>query len=85
MSKSWDGTNAEHERIKNRARKREEKRQARAEQNPLAFGWEKTEEGTYQCLAEDCEHEPFSTLAGCLEHMHTHSLSEGQTGLGDWA
>ena len=44
-SDNWN-TSAEHERIKNRARKREAKRQERAAENPLAFGWEKTDDGT---------------------------------------
>ena len=84
MSKTEWNTNAEHERIKNRARKQAERRKERAEENPYAFGWEK-EGDTYVCKHEDCDHEPFATLSGCLEHMHTHSLSEGQTGLGEWA
>ena len=82
MSSDWE-TSAHTERIKNRKQKLDEKRQARAEANPYAFAWTE-ENGQYHCEVDGCDHDPFATLAGCLEHMHVHELDEGQTGLDQW-
>ena len=83
MSSEWESS-AQAERIKNRRQKLEEKREQRAEENPKAFAWTE-QDGEYHCEVDGCDHDPFATLAGCLEHMHVHELSDGQTGLGEWA
>lgn len=77
---SWS-TSAEAERIKSRKQSLERKRDERADENPVAFGWEATDDETYRCL--ECDRE-FQTLPGCLRHL-SNKRESGQTGLDEWA
>jgi hypothetical protein len=84
MSESWN-TSAEAERIKNRAKKLKEKREVRANENPAAFGWEKTDGGTYRCDGGPCDcGKEFERLPQCIRHVNA-ATADGQTGLGDFA
>ena len=80
-SDSW--SEIQSERIKARKRAQEQKRASRAEENPAAFAWEKTDAGTYRCLVCDEPHE-YQRLPQCLRHVKGFR-SDGQTGLDEWS
>lgn len=86
MSSEWE-TSAEHERIKNRAKRLNEKREARASENPEAFGWTKTDDGTYRCDGGPCDcGKEYQKLPNCIRHVkRAKGTEEGQTGLEEWA
>jgi hypothetical protein len=86
MSESWN-TSAEHERIKNRAKRLKEQRESRANQNPEAFGWTVTDDGTYKCDGGPCDcGKEYRKLPNCIRHVkRAKGTDKDQTGLEEWA